>query len=249
MKKKVAILFSGGVDSAYLLQMALEKGYDITLIYTKMNNNPGQQECELKSIENILSYFRSKYPQCHNLYDILTNEILIDIRNGSYNVLLQQVPVNVFSALLGNNGQNDEVWIGYVKDDDASEYCKDIAKIFSQYKKISHPVFNDGSKAKFPKLRFPILDMSKLDIVTKLDKNVLLMTHTCENPINGMPCNGCNSCKRDAKKLLLQSYPHKANMALNCSFNACQNCTIKLESERTGKPMVCSCSLCAPIIT
>jgi 7-cyano-7-deazaguanine synthase in queuosine biosynthesis len=190
--KNVGVLFSGGVDSTYLIWKNLKEGNRVHPYYIEIKNNENKTKLEKNRIELLFTEFKKEYP------DLITNikygmDIYITESNGLSYV---QMPIWLLGVLFFSDRNIDEFQIGYVCGDDMVSYVDDILKIYNSYKSV---------KNYDVKLKFPILKMHKDIIYSELPPKYLSLTVTCENPtiiegngdiIDYTPCCHCNPCKK-----------------------------------------------------
>lgn len=197
--KNVGVLFSGGVDSTYLIWKNLKEGNRVYPYYIEIKNNENKTKLEKNRIELLFTEFKKEYP------DLISNikygmDIFITESNGLSYV---QMPIWLLGVLFFSDRNIDEFHIGYVCGDDMVSYVDDILKIYNSYKSV---------KNYDVKLKFPILKTHKDIIYSELPSKYLSLTVTCENPtiiegngdiIDYTPCCHCNPCKK-----IMSSYLH-----------------------------------------
>lgn len=198
MSKKIAILFSGGLDSTYLMWKALKAGHEAYPIYIDIRNNDTKSLIEKQQCELIIKELNKEFKK-----DIFLNKtITVDVHNhdnlGFAQPFLWSTLVNV-----GLPREISEVQIGYVFGDDVIAYIPEIKKIYNSAK----PFVKDQ-----PKITFPIIKTHKDDIVYDLPKqyrklvvsceNIQLKNYSITNKDTGFkyrffePCGDCEICKK-----------------------------------------------------
>lgn len=189
--KDVLIFFTGGFDSTYLLEANLKAGNRVTCIYTKINNNETKTKAELAVIDEIIEVLNRKYSVNLN---IIVNEIMV---SGGSSVALPQVPVHIFSALYGIRNHYSSVQIGYCMNDDAISFLSEIKKAYNSFQ----PMFD----FKMPNLIFPLMQISKYEMITDFSEELLKLVYSCENDFSFSeidedpilePCGKCVPCKK-----------------------------------------------------
>lgn len=179
MNKKIAVLWSGGLDSTYLIFKNLQEGNSVTSYYVNIENNKEKTICEKNAIRKISKIFK--------LYDFKDGGDIFKIKIfQSSNIFLKQVPLFIVSLVYLSDF--DSVQIAYCKNDDAISYLNEIKKIFYSFKGISHN--------KLPKLEFPLMKEGKEDYYNLLPKEIRKNIWYCENPHKMKPCNKCSPCER-----------------------------------------------------
>ena len=202
MNKKVAVLFSGGLDSTYLLWKNLKEGNIVVPVYVEIENNEAKSILEKNRIELLYREFKkefdadsswegkSKLKRIEYLFNVG-----ISAREDS--LYFKQVPVWIFATLFMQSLDVDEIQIGYVSNDDAISFLDDIRKIYKSYQAICDPMKS---------LKFPLVKYKKELMARELPENYLKLIVSCENPrivgnndaefIEYSPCCRCEPCKR-----------------------------------------------------
>jgi len=196
--KKIAILFSGGLDSTYLMWKALKGGHEVYPIYIEIKNNNTKSLIEKQQSELIINELNKEF----NKNILLNKTITIDVHNhnnlGFAQPFLWSTLVNV-----GLPKGVTELQIGYVYGDSVIAYIPEIKNLYNSAK----PFMVDQ-----PKLTFPIIKSDKNDIVYELPKqyrklvvsceNIQLKKYSITNKETGFkyrffePCGDCEICKK-----------------------------------------------------
>lgn len=202
--KNVAILFSSGLDSTYLMWKNLEDGNEVTPIYIEIKNNENKTKIEKQNVKMLCEKFGEKYTD--KLRPLLSiSEVLIS--NGNSDLIFSQLPIWIFSLLYIPIFRINEIQIGYVMNDDAVSYIDDIKKFYK-----AHAWLQKGAQ---PKLVFPLIKTSKWNMMNELPYEYREFVTSCENPrllpyhmhVKGTnkklqfykPCGDCVPCKRIIK--------------------------------------------------
>lgn len=204
-KKKVLCLFSGGLDSTYMVELALKKNYEVTLLHIDLSQGD-RSVYEKNAVDNVVKYFNDEYPD--SSIKVVSVKTEFD-RNIKPLIYFAQMPFWITYPLYYAN-ECDEVWIGYVMCDQAISYLDDIRKIWNSFKRISH-------EDRYPKLIFPLCKISKEMIRYDMDYDLFQLTVYCESPVDVKgkltPCGECPSCKRAELSNVLTSN-HYASKSL-----------------------------------
>jgi len=183
MSKIIGVLWSGGLDSTYLIYKNLSEGNTVYAYYVELENNANKVIEEKKAIEKLQVLFE-KYFYNKFLYKGILTEVGI---NGYDNCLsFKQMPTWIY-ALQWIDSQIDEVQIGYILNDDALSWLPDIQNIYNSFNAI---------KTKEIPLTFPLIKISKQQEKEGLPAEFYSNIWYCEDPINGKPCGTCHSCLR-----------------------------------------------------
>jgi 7-cyano-7-deazaguanine synthase in queuosine biosynthesis len=215
-KRSFVISFSGGCDSTTILDIlckeieknSLKDECNIFLTYHSIHSFrfPGVLVLERHSISDIMSIYKN---QGFHIYDINLDSKLDEIytadptlKYGSYLALPVLWVLAIASTLLIVPPSKIQIFMGYIKDDDAIRCKKEILDIYSNIFKIYG--------IKDTNIDFPLENTSKEDIILYLQKNKLYDKVTfCEASDN---CNvqlrgihaipKCKCCERHLNALL-----------------------------------------------
>ncbi len=199
-KKNVAVLFSSGLDSTYLMYKNLEEGNRVYPIYIEIKNNENKSKVEKQAVRMLCKVFTKKYGHDYIESPKFVTEILV---NGRPDLLLQQLPLWIFGMMYTDLLSYDEIQIAYVANDDALSYLSEIKKLYNSYKWIVH-------NGKLPKLKFPLTKTTKREMMDELPDEYRNFISSCENPelkpyhikLNDLrmqffePCGECVPCQR-----------------------------------------------------
>lgn len=193
MNKNVVVLFSGGLDSTYLVWKNLKDGNIVTPIYIEVKNNEIKVKLEEYYSKKLMELFKEEYgDKIKPLKTIMSVDLF---ESGDY-LNFKQVPIWIFGMVFINSGLYDEIQVGYVIGDDAIGYVSDIEHIYHSFNRIM--------SEQLP-LKFPLIKILKYDIINWLPKKYIDLTYSCENPKiikeldNGYDfelCGDCPACKK-----------------------------------------------------
>ena len=124
-KKDVYVLFSGGLDSTYLLWKNLEEGNNVYPVYINIENNKAKSKIEKKQIDEIYENLRKKYSNLNRVEEILD----VSIKSGSANIFFQQLPIWMLGIIYLSPHYANEIQIGYVGKDDIIPYINYRSKV------------------------------------------------------------------------------------------------------------------------
>lgn len=215
-KRSFIISFSGGCDSTTILDILckeIEKNHlkdkcDIFLTYHSIHSFrfPSILVRERHSISDIISIYKN---QGFHIYDINLDSRLHEVytteqnpKYGGYFVLPVLWLLAIANTLVIVPPSKIQIFMGYIKGDDAILYKKEILDIYSNIFKIYG--IKDTS------IDFPLENTSKEDIILYLQKNDLYQKVTfceavenCNVQLHGIHAEPkCNCCKRHHKALL-----------------------------------------------
>ena len=180
MSNNILQSVSGGFDSTYLLIKNLQNGDNVFPIYIHVNCiDPIKQIIESTVIKSIIEKLK---PRFNNLHELIEIEMGIDnIRD-----IFSSQPVFWILGLFNevknrkNYADYDEVHIGYIMQDSALSYLKEIKTYWKAMFSFSI------QKYSVPKLVFPLTKYHKVMIINELyryDSDILSSCWTCERPV------------------------------------------------------------------
>jgi len=220
-KKIVGVLFSGGLDSTYLVWKNLKDGNIVIPIYIEISNNYNKTIIEKNRIKLLYKEFSKEYSNnIKNIEYILK----LEINTFNSNVYLKQVPIWILGILFAECLNADEFQIGYVCGDDSVSFISDIKRIYKSYL---------GLVEKQPPIKFPLTKEMKSDLYYQLPNNYKEYIFSCENPvivgsekndiIRYNACCNCCACKTiiSSKYYGNNRYPdeYKNNLIKDSIFN------------------------------
>lgn len=182
----VNIAFSGGVESAYLLQMALERGFKVNICMINVNNSLDTRISEIIAMEKIIKVFREKIsddqdylPKAKQRFTGMINDIMhmpvcpFPTRQDKFRSVVTFDVTQQFAAVLGMlmirreymDTSIPSCWIGWIKQDAAETSFNEVDFTEDEYQqlltlpKIIGPLSNaDNIGVEF---RAPLWDMPK----------------------------------------------------------------------------------------
>lgn len=178
----IFVLWSGGLDSTYLIYKYLNLGYNVFAGHIQIDNNSDQTKREIETIEKLNKIFYEMFPGQWNYQGIIYSIMINRINNA---LLLKQAPLFILSSLYVKYDY-DELCIGYVMNDDAISWIPDFEKTYYSYQ----PFFNN----KLPKISFQLMKLKKEEIIRQLPSNLLELVTYCEGDKD--KCGICPSCIR-----------------------------------------------------
>jgi len=197
--RKVAVLFSGGVESTTLLYLYLNKGYLVYPVYVKMGER--WEELELENAIRLWHYTKRMYKSLQTLRVIKVgsgvkerkplsvSQLFIPLRNLTLitNSSLYAISKGIKRLAIGSLGI-------YPFPDNDKDYLKRLESLVSE-----------GIKDNFS-IEAPFFGMEKEDIVKKFYSLVPYhLTLSCSMPrkVGGsiVPCGKCIKCKEREEAL------------------------------------------------
>lgn len=202
----VNIAFSGGVESTYLLQLALERGHDVNLVMINASNSLDTRVGEIIAMERIIQAFRDTILEARaylplkqqrfkgNICDIVHVPVCpFPAHQGEFKSLVTYDVTQQFAIVLGMLAVRREyidtampsTWIGWIKSDAAettfneTDFSEDDYSALLNLPKTIGPLSNaDNIGVQF---RAPAWNMDKRDIYDELIDEVkeLIIPNGC----------------------------------------------------------------------
>jgi 7-cyano-7-deazaguanine synthase in queuosine biosynthesis len=177
MKRKRLIkqvLWSGGLDSTYLIQKLLAENNRVEAFYVEIKNNIEKTERETAAIEKVLPFFKGKDFSFKRL-------VSIEMFDKSVKLQRAQLPFFLFAAI----HLPGPVLLGSVKDDNTADQIPDVHAVvhaLNRFREI--PLV----------LEFPLLSLSKAEIYERIDPFVRERITFCQNHGDDL-CGLCKPCR------------------------------------------------------
>lgn len=172
MDKVPLILFSGGMDSSYLLHMALVEG-DVEVLYISGAQSQDKIRMEKIARRKIIDYLEKLTGNnVRKEHSFSTGEFA----GGNENWAFRQAPMWLFGALnVVDSNKHSVLNIGYVAGDQIASNIPYISQAWDNLMIIAReePV----------PIAFPLSLVRKSDILPKIDPEVFKMVWVCEMPV------------------------------------------------------------------
>ena len=209
MNKKAVVLLSGGLDSATVLAIAKDLGYEC---YCLSFSYGQRHDCEIQAAKKVFAANKGKLFKIVEIDlrafggSALTDDIDVpkassNTGNGEPKIPVTYVPARniiFLSYALGFaevNGCND-IFLG-VNAVDYSGYPDCRPEFITSFEQTANLGTKAGVEGNGFNIQTPIINLSKADIIKK---GVALgvdysLTHSCYNPSpEGLSCGECDSC-------------------------------------------------------
>ena len=185
MRKRLLILWSGGIDSTFLVKEAIQQGHDVETLYVMGIVSKCKEKREMKSINALLKYFKKVYNA-----EIKHNVVTVDGFDTNPFRLGQSICWIHGILKLTHREKYEEVQIGYVMGDCAISYLKDIKDLYDAYRPHMIPSYV------LPFLRFPLTKTEKIEIMNDSGSELIKLCTFCENNSTKDNCGKCPPCIR-----------------------------------------------------
>ena len=191
VKKRILVLFSGGIDSTYLMYKALLEGNDVLFINNVIENNASQTTKEGKAIVQIVEWLKQHFPfQKIESCDFRMKFCIEGFREHGHMFSQPFMWLCSLGIVLQNvNEEVDEIHYGLIARDDGLSYIDDLKNSFDALMMTKKTEKFKG------KLKFPIIKYLKSEIIDELPKELLRLTSSCEYETDDKYCNHCHSCE------------------------------------------------------
>lgn len=183
--KRPLVLFSGGLDSTALLENILKTGPCDTL-YINGSQSSEKAKKELAARKSIIEYLNAN--SMHKVISDYTPGYSINLNS---NGCRYSQPVSWLVGALGilNQDIHNGLYVGYVYDDGG--FCRHIPTLENIWRDMQ-------MVSKWDKpvpLHYPLIDTNKVDILNRIDPELLTKIWVCETPTSeGKACLKCNPC-------------------------------------------------------
>lgn len=178
-QKRIAVLFSGGLDSTYLIYKNLKEGHRVFPFYIQIANNVNKSRIEMQQVVRLYEEFKNEFGITADLNHphLITK---IDVwQGGGYDgcgLKFNQIPIWLFGLQFIGLTSYDEIQIGYVANDDAIPYLDLIKQTYESMTWLHNREENVA------KLTFPISAVTKYEMLDTLPSTYKELIFSCENP-------------------------------------------------------------------
>lgn len=194
------VLFSGGLDSTYLVSHLLKEEGPVDVLYVNGSQSPVKMKQELLARDKLIAKMNQYYPhKIQGQYECLDPVYIHDGKNKKWiqpNAWMQ----GAFKVLVPT--RHEKLCIGYVNDDGAY-FGMHLPKMQEQWKLMQEVGYNGTPIS----VVFPILHMDKLTVLENIDKRLLSDIWVCETPSDDKHCGKCKPCT--LMRQVLAEYKHK----------------------------------------
>lgn len=219
MDKKPLLVFSGGLDSSYMLWRALQQG-DVYTCYIKAMQCQDKIPMELAARKKIIAFFEKNtgnrvlsdtIVDLGNFINVMEKDPLDGHTRRSWNNLIPdhtfaQAPLWQFGMQFAADGtKHSKVCMGIVMGDQISMHLGDLAlawqhtSAFARYEQVP--------------LEFPLMHHTKDRILKEMPLEIIRDLWICELPVAAgddqpddvkfVPCERCAACETMAKTVFI----------------------------------------------
>lgn len=192
---EILALWSGGLDSTFMLKMLSEAGHRVRAGYVEFINNEAKTKRELGAIDRLIDAgFTRQYD-----IDYLGVIHRVDLIKPRLNFGLC-MPISLIHGLATRVDEHtDRIAMGYVMGDDAISFFEDFQSIYKSF----HPLMRYT-----PELIFPLTKYKKGMIWDELVGSYRKLVTWCESSDDEDHCGHCVPCRR----MEFERIPHQSTM-------------------------------------
>jgi 7-cyano-7-deazaguanine synthase in queuosine biosynthesis len=189
--KRILMLFSGGLDSTWLLYNRVKEGCAVDVFYAKGGQSQFKQECEKQRRELIKAWIEEHATEENpaDITEVRDNQVEVQFGAAKHASWRQAIGWLVSALAVVDYTKHGCVEIGYVMGDEISQHLHDIQdawKSLWKFSKMGDPI----------PLEFPLRITSKYDILKQLPGELYKLTWVCELPVmeEGGALRACEHC-------------------------------------------------------
>lgn len=201
------LLYSGGLDSTLMLNLALHKS-QVEVMYVECNGGPDRSHCEHGARSRAKQWFYDESDHDDNLFTIKKDH-KINLDNTLVQVkgrhLIQPLAWIIGGLMAFNKTRHSELQVGYILGDTAPIYKTELETTWRNAYALMHWCRPEDA----PAVRFPLIEAGydKLRVLTDLPHGLADKIWVCELPErHGVGqyryCKTCQSCRTHLHALL-----------------------------------------------
>lgn len=196
IEKRPLVLFSGGMDSTYLVQWFLQFG-DVDTMYVQANVHPLKVEKETQARKKLFALFEKHYK-----YKVIQDhQVNLDnVYNRDAGFAVQPISWLTAAVSLFDVDKHSGLAVGYLLGDQAPAYRENLDGFWGHAWRLLR-----GRSGNIPPLWFSLLDShsTKRDVLNRIDKRLVTSTWVCEEPTHQgehahkriIACGRCKPCR------------------------------------------------------
>lgn len=192
------VLFSGGVDSTYLLYKTLKEYKKVRVISAALTIQTEKSIRETDARQLILDELHQMRGEDPTIGEVRIGHTAC-IHDGQTSVTALCQPLHWITLATAYSLPNtNEVRIGYVKDDGPYTDNKNFQALWKAACVVTGCRSQDGQP---PLLTFPLANMTKDEIIQAIPSRLLRFTTWCEDGGTLDACGYCSPCRRMKKAI------------------------------------------------
>jgi len=202
--KPAIVLVSGGLDSATVLAMAKAEGYAVQALTFDYGQ---RHDVELQAAAAVCASMGVAPPRVIRLDlraiggSALTADIDVPKEGVGTGIPVTYVPARntlflSYALAVAEVAGAHDIFIG-VNAVDYSGYPDCRPAFITAFEKLANLATREGVEGRAMRIRAPLISLAKAEIIRKgtalgVDYS---LTHSCYDPINGLACGRCDSCR------------------------------------------------------
>lgn len=201
-------MFSGGIDSTYVLYQALTQ--TSLAVHTHhvqlVNQVEPRWKQEHKAVSDILSICL-RYRQFSHSSSMFSHSPQHRILGWDSDI--QLLAASRVAPNLPRNTPTSKIWVvlGWTKDSLSREIVRDRVDrnvVPDLWKALCNSLPGTSRECVSDQILFPLLHLTKVEIIHGLPTNLLELTWSCRTPNMDKPCGECHACRLKFKALNLK---------------------------------------------
>ena len=187
------VLFSGGLDSTYLLQTLLQEYKEVDVLCVELKSQPNQTARQNKAIDKILKRLANLQVKEPDRYGVIRHKHTFSNEGLCFGGLsLNQMHIWITSAMCAVRRDTQGLYIGYVSGDDAIYSISSLQHAWANLIQACEFLGNTP-----PQLYTPLGLTKKASILANIDPTLLKHVTWCESVDSKSDlCGVCPSCER-----------------------------------------------------
>lgn len=173
-EKRPLVLFSGGLDSTFRMYQHSDAGRNADYTYVDAGQSAEKVKIEQASVERVLQWLHKRKPdayhQCHRYPNSKVN-----FANGVDVGWSQPIPWLICALEIVDPSRHSAVEISYVMGDEIGSRIPALKEAWAALWPIA-------KKSEFVPLEFPLMDVSKQNILYNMPPDLYDLTWVCELP-------------------------------------------------------------------
>lgn len=186
-KSDTLLLLSGGLDSTWCLWQRCKEGLPTRVHHVVLKDKEGRQNEEVRATSDVLSYMYSR-----------GWEHLITYSESKVDFGKMFVPYNYFlwAYWAGAIFKGDDRLVNLVIPRHSDAFVGGPDGDYAQGSDNAYKTIVSTISGREPVLQYPMVHLSKAEIVADLPEELRTRTWYCRRPKGGYPCHKCKTCKQ-----------------------------------------------------
>lgn len=197
MSKRPLVLFSGGLDSTFVLWRHFKNNRPSDYVYIEGGQGTRKVNCEMETRERIIRWMEDnraegeRTPSNYNRFNVQPSKV--SLATGVNTSWTQPIAWIIGALSVADSDRHSCVEVGYVMGDEATQLIDQMQTAWTALWRIS----KTGEPIS---LEFPLRITSKTTILSEMPAELYALTWVCETPagttIDGFKqCGTCRACE------------------------------------------------------